>query len=600
MRRSQFKSAMISFLVTVIVFAVCALFVWRVALPRFSGLPFAQVLNIGTNRIEISFAEQYHLDPDIPVLVFGPNHITDFSDPIVEFVGTSPRIFLPASLIRDRIDPFLFWDEGAGVFFISTYFAMLEFTPGSSTFLLNGNAVPLQTPIRKQDGEVFLPHDLLRELYPWIIEFNGVQNIVSVTDGTSLHTAAVVTSNNSAVRFWGNSRAPVAAFLNEGDELIVFREEQVLHMDEFVRVRTMDGIPGYINLSDIRETLSGYPDLGREPLLGEWIDNRIPAPQQWPAGVRINMVWETAYNQQANLNNMQNPLHPSINVVSPTWFEIDPSGTSLISRVSRDYVAWAQGQGAQVWPKVFDAANSNARNMLMNRNNRRHIINQLIHYVDTLGLDGINIDFEHLLVPEEGPYKIQFLRELSIPMRERGIVLSAAVLVPEPWTMFYRRDLIGLTVDFVQVMTYDEHWSTSPVAGPVASLPWVQRAITNMLNEVPHYRLVMGIPFYVRMWREVVVTGELSRRDVGMSFARSFFEEHDVEWEWLEDFGSYYGEIAIMEDGVTVVWRVWLECERSIGAKMQLFAAHNLAGVAGWARGLETPRVWDRLEPFFR
>ena len=588
----------ISFFITVVALGVTAALIWWVALPLISGLPLLG--GFGANRNVVSFHEQFQLDPDIPVIIFGPNHITGHSAPIVEETLMEPRVFIPASLVQERIDPFVFWDEHAEVFFISTHFALLEFMPGSSTFAANGMSLPLTTPIRRIGEEIFLPVDLLHNIYPWIIDFNEEQNIVVITDATVRHLPAVVVQDNASVRFWGNDRAPVAAFLSDGDHVFVFAEEESMNPEEFVRVRTMEGIPGYISLSEILRGNEGFPDPDREPLLHDFIDNRVAAPHNWPRGVRVNMVWEQAYNQQANTNNMERELHPSISVISPTWFEIDESGTHLVSRVSRSYVTWAQSYDVQVWPKVFDVSNDRARRMLMNRDNRRHVINQLVHYVDTLGFDGININFENLLNSSDGRYKIQFLRELAIVLRERGVVISAALKPPYSFNMIYQPHLVGLTVDFVQVMAYNQHYSGSANAGPNASLPWVQWTVETMLEEVPNYRLILGLPFWVNLWRENVITGELRKWQVPMHNVRAYFRENGgSEWEWLENYGLYYGEVAIIDEGETWIIRIWLECDRSIRAKMQLFAYHQLAGIAGWSRGLELPAVWYVLERFF-
>jgi len=223
-----------------------------------------------------------------------------------------------------------------------------------------------------------------------------------------------------------------------------------------------------------------------------------------------------------------------------------------------------------------------------------------------LNLDGINIDFENLLRADEGPYKIQFLRELAIPLRERGVTLSAAVKVPIPSTAFYRRDLIAKTVDFVMVMAYDEYWSTSPEAGPNASLPWVQNAIENMLSHsepeqaIPPDRIILGLPFYNRIWRSVVSTGEVSHHQaIGTNSTRAFFAERNGEFVWNSDLGSYAGEASAFENGETVIFRVWLECARSMQEKMNVFDENNLAGVAIWNRLFSIDEFWEVIEKYF-
>ena len=51
-------------------------------------------------------------------------------------------------------------------------------------------------------------------------------------------------------------------------------------------------------------------------------------------------------------------------------------------------------------------------------------------------------------------------------------------------------------------MAYDETWAKSTTAGPVASYPWVRDHAEKMLQEVPSHKLVLGIPFYTRIWHE--------------------------------------------------------------------------------------------------
>ena len=604
-RRTEFGSSsgigkrmLVSFLITVVSLSAIAALIWWVALPFITGLLAGEAR---ASRNVVSIHQQNQLDPNIPLIIFGSNLITGHSDPIVEEAPTGLRIFIPASLVREFIDPFVFWDEGAQTFFISTHYALLEFTPGSQNFIANDRSLPLATPIRRINDEVFLPVDLLHDLYPWIIDYNEEQNLVVITDATVLHLPAVTVRDNVPVRFWGNDRAPLAAVLSSGTHIFVYAEEESMNPLEFVRVRTIDGIPGYVSLTDILRGDYGLPDLGREPLLYDWVENLIAPPQNWQWGVRVNMMWETVANQQANINNMELPLHPSVSVVSPTWFEIDESGARINSLINRAYVQWAHDNNAQVWPKVFDVSNDRSRRMLMSRDNRRHVINQLVHYVDTHNLDGININFENLLNTSDGQYKVQFLRELAIPLRERGVVLSAALKPPYSFNMIYQPNLVGLTVDFVQVMTYNQHVLGADGVGPNAALPWVQWAVETMLEEVPNYRLIMGLPFWVNIWRENVITGEVQVRQVSMLYARTIFRGHGgTEWEWQEDYGLYFGGVAITDEGETWLISIWFECERSIRAKMQIFATFQLAGVAGWPRGLEAPAVWDVLERFFQ
>jgi spore germination protein YaaH len=157
-------------------------------------------------------------------------------------------------------------------------------------------------------------------------------------------------------------------------------------------------------------------------------------------------------------------------------------------------------------------------------------------------------------------------------------------------------------------MAYDEHWRTSPIAGPNASLPWVRDAVERMLTHSPHEleqaippdRLILGLPFFNHIWRTVFDTGEVSHfQSRGTNVTRAFFEERNGDFTWDSHLGLYVGEASAFEDGETVIFRVWLECARSLQEKMHVFDEKNLAGVASWSRLFAIDEFWDVLEQYF-
>ena len=591
MKKKQFNSLLISIATVVVVLTAIILLIWQVILPTVRGLRILPSANV------VSFHDHFGLNPTITTLMLDDERITDTTAPIVEYRDGNPYVYLSASFIRAYVDPFAFWDNGAGVFFISTLYDMMEFTPGGTNFVLNGISRPAAAPIKRAHGEVFLPAALVEGLYPLLVEYAPDYNIVFLTSARDAQSLATVDTGSASVHYRPENRAPVAAELSRGDTVLVFLNSGFSH-PEFVRVRTQQGIVGYMLESELDDIHWFVPTLG-DTILAARIDNFAHRPRRWHGGP-INLVWEAAHNQDANRIRMQTPFHPSVTAVSPTWFDFDADSRNIISVANREYVEWANDQGVYVWPMIFDVNNFTARTILMNRDARRTVINRLVSYVDAYNLDGLNIDIEHLLNAEEGPYKIQFIRELSVALGRRDVILSAALKVPERWNLFYRHDLIGKTVDFVMVMTYDQYYGGGGTPGPVAALPWVQRHIQTMLELVPHDRLLMGLPFYNRIWREDVRGEEPSTaRNRSMNYTLELFEENDVDWEWDEDTGLYYGNFLAVEEGRSVRHRVWLVDADSTARKMALYRAHNLAGVAGWRRGWENEETWTVLGRYF-
>jgi len=270
-----------------------------------------------------------------------------------------------------------------------------------------------------------------------------------------------------------------------------------------------------------------------------------------------------------------------------------------------DYMAWAHSRGYHIWPKLFDSEDGDVTGLILSNQERREfVIAQILDYIDTYNLDGINIDFERVRQVDIR-YFHQFLRELWPPMRERGAILSAAVFVPAAWSLYYDRGAIAQTVDFVAVMTYDEHTIHSPEPGPNASIDFVTTAVQNMvLNPppgqlpVPPERLLLGVPFYTRVWIETLnddgSVESFRVRSLGMNFARRMFEtDNGAVFEWQEDIGKYYAEFEIFEDGRMRRYRTWLEDDRSMAKKVELVHRYNLGGVAAWVWGLEKEEIWE-------
>ena len=62
---------------------------------------------------------------------------------------------------------------------------------------------------------------------------------------------------------------------------------------------------------------------------------------------------------------------------------------------------------------------------------------------------------------------------MSPLLKEQGLIVSVDVGVmggSDNWSKCYDRQALAESVDYLCVMTYDQYWSTSPKAGPVAQM----------------------------------------------------------------------------------------------------------------------------------
>jgi len=189
------------------------------------------------------------------------------------------------------------------------------------------------------------------------------------------------------------------------------------------------------------------------------------------------------------------------------------------------------------------------------------------------------------------------VRELAPLCREQGLVLSMDVTVKSTsrnWSMVYDRRALGEVLDYMMVMAYDEHPSASRTAGSVGSLPWVEKGITGVLEEVPAKKVLLGVPFYTRLWCEETKDGvfTVTSRALGMQQIEQILSDKSAVIQWDAATGQNFG---VFRDG-GAQYKVWIEDERSMASRVALVHKYSLAGIASWRRGFEKPEIWHVIK----
>ena len=320
--------------------------------------------------------------------------------------------------------------------------------------------------------------------------------------------------------------------------------------------------------------------------------NRVRPAQVFPE--KIILVWDHVKEQNRDLSQEEKP--EGLNVISPTWFALLDDRGQISSKADLAYVRAAHAKGIRVWPLITNSFDKDlTRRFLNNPAAMDHLIRQLAVYSALYDFDGINIDFENVY-DEDKDLLTAFLQRLSNLLKQQNITLSTDVTVPSAipyWSPCYDRKRLGEIFDYVMLMTYDEHWQSSPVSGSVASIGWVEKGIRETLAFIPPQKLLMGVPFYTREWAETEENGSIKARSrsLSMAGAEERIRTYDAPVEWLNDKGQYYTEY--WRDGSRC--RIWLEEERSLGLKAALAYNYKLAGIAAWRLGFEKPAVWPVL-----
>lgn len=284
-------------------------------------------------------------------------------------------------------------------------------------------------------------------------------------------------------------------------------------------------------------------------------------------------------------------------VIAPTWLSLTDTEGNFSNFATADYIAAAHNAGLKVWV-VADNFNSagfksgeDTYTVLSSTQKRQALAQGFVNACTAVGADGLNIDFEYL-TSETGPHFAQFVRELSVACRTNGIVLSIDNYVPEDYNTMYHREVQGKYADYVVIMGYDEHTSGSAEAGPVASLPFVQRGIERTKESVDPSKIINGVPFFTRIWKSD--NGTLDSSAVGMSTASQYITDHGFAAAWDETTGYNYAE---GNDGSSYV-QIWLEDSKSIAMKLNMMQEEDIAGAAFWKLGLENASIWDKISQY--
>ena len=280
-----------------------------------------------------------------------------------------------------------------------------------------------------------------------------------------------------------------------------------------------------------------------------------------------------------------------MNVIAPTWFFLDGSEDGFKDISNTAYVSKAHELGLKVWPLMEDMSNSFDENVFFSSGDTRAaVIEKLTERLKSLGADGLNVDCEKI-DSKTAPHFVQFLRELSISLHKAGLELSTDTYVPNEGNRYYNLKEQGYVADYCIMMGYDEHWATSPEAGSVASIGFVDNGLAETIRQgVPESKLVLAVPFFTRIWK--TENGVVSSEAVGLAAAKNWMDENVEEPVWDDEMGQYYGEY---EDG-GVLCQMWLEDGESLKAKISVARTYSVNGVAAWRLGLENEGIWALID----
>ena len=487
------------------------------------------------------------------------------------------QFYIPIKLIKMYVDEHIFRDKKENKIVITDENRVIKLKLNDFNYTVNENeARRLNFDVKKIGYEFYLPADFVKKIYNLEIDYQKKYNLLKIDFKDRDYFEGEI-KKNCYIRYEADKKSFKAQKILKGEQVKIYDEQ-----NNYLKIKLESGLLGYVKKENVinKQKVYGKKKSSRK------IKNRP----------KIKMVWDGIYNQTANYYALKKKFDLGINVISPTWFSFDKKKLNgeLINLVDINYVKTAHKYGIKVCPSLSDELDYKTNHEIITDGTKREfVIEQIINFVDEYDLDGINIDFEGVKKNDIDFY-IEFLRELSPLLKKRNLILIVDVFVPDAWSMYYNRKEIAETADYICVMAYDEYNLNSDKPGPVASYDFVLNGIKNTLKEVSKDKIIIGLPFYTRIWH--TKNNKFKIENVSMQVGFDFFKKRNVEFKWLDDKKYFYCEYEDIDENI--IYKSWLEDENSIEEKLKLVKKFDLAGISGWKRGFEKKIIWELVNKY--
>jgi len=291
----------------------------------------------------------------------------------------------------------------------------------------------------------------------------------------------------------------------------------------------------------------------------------------------------------------------SVSEVAPNYFNLSKTGDLILSSViDKEFIDEMHRRGIKVVPYLSNDWNRTSGRLAISK--RHKLTNEIAEIIEKYNLDGINIDLEDLTEKDRDRY-VDFVKMLRRRLPDDKTIAVAVAANPRGittgWHGSYDYEELGKYSDYLMVMTYDEHYGGG-ISGPVASIDFVENSIKYALERVPGEKIVLGIPFYGRIWRS---GGGMSGQGISLRFAEGLIAKYGGSVTFSNKYLSPKAVITIKsQDEKPVIngskmrpgtYTIWYENEQSIKHKLSLVKKYHLKGTGSWSLGQETSSVWN-------
>lgn len=483
-------------------------------------------------------------------------------------------IYMSMQDVKNYLDKYIYIDKTENKI-ITTYGEKVTVLPYNDTNItINDSNLKILSGAELNNGDTYLPISQLSKAYNMDMTYLEEQNTL-ILDSLERELVTATVSKKLTVKKKDTSFSSTVDKITTGENVILISEN-----GKWAKIRTARGKIGYVKTSKLKNKY--------------YVRNKVEKQEQTE---KINLVWDY-YSEYAKAPNRAGTTIDGVNIVSPSFFSLVSNGNGKIfSNVGTNginYINWAKQNNYKVWAMVSNNSYKDTTSVILNSYTlRTNLINSIVDLANQYNLDGINIDFENMNESDKDMFS-RFIIELKPKLQEAGKVLSVDVTAPDgggSWSMCYNRNVIGDVADYIVFMAYDQYGSTSAKEGTTAGFNWVETNLKKFIDreEIKSKKIILGIPLYTRLWTEK--DGKATSKIVNMKAVNDVLPK-DVTKNWNDELKQNYVEYT--KDGAT--YKMWIEDEESIRAKVSLVSQYNLAGTAAWAKDRENKEIWTVIK----
>lgn len=296
-----------------------------------------------------------------------------------------------------------------------------------------------------------------------------------------------------------------------------------------------------------------------------------------------------------------------IDIIVPTVYSVDGDGL-VWGAPDPVVVETARQAGVRLMPIIVNPGfkQEMIHALLGDPAARRRMRESLVSECSKYGYYGIQFDFENVSYLDRDALTA-LVAETSAALGQAGFKLSIATVPSDAdypgrndyarwvyanWRGAYDLEAIAPRVDFVSLMTYDQHTRSTP-PGPIAGMPWTETLLQAAMKLMPKEKISLGIPLYGRRWsagmRDKDPAVQVSTIHTADALDLAAAMKAELQWDPVERAPWFW----FYRDGRREY--VFYNDARSFRDRYEAARRSGLHGISAWVLGSEDAQLWQAL-----